>query len=78
MSERTSNSLFVKGSGKAVLSNPGWKASRPTRALRVIDGRKTRSPLMTLSMHEVQTLEEEFLARWGTTHARDKGTIGHE
>ncbi len=25
----------------------------------------------------IGTLEEEFLARWVTTHARDKGTVGH-
>jgi hypothetical protein len=34
--------------------------------------------LQGFALRGVGTLEEEFLARWVTTHARDKGTIGHE
>jgi hypothetical protein len=30
------------------------------------------------ALRGIGTLEEEFLARWVTTHAKDKGTIGHE
>lgn len=30
------------------------------------------------ALRGIGTLEEEFLARWVTTHARDKGTIGHQ
>jgi hypothetical protein len=30
----------------------------------------------SFALRGVGTLEEEFLARWVTTHARDKGTIG--
>jgi hypothetical protein len=29
------------------------------------------------ALRGIGTLEEEFLARWVTTHARDKGTVGH-
>jgi Carboxypeptidase regulatory-like domain len=31
----------------------------------------------SFALRGIGTLEEEFLARWVTTHARDKGTIGH-
>ena len=34
--------------------------------------------LQGFALRGIGTLEEEFLARWVTTHARDKGTIGHE
>jgi hypothetical protein len=30
------------------------------------------------ALRGIGTLEDEFLARWVTTHARDKGTIGHQ
>lgn len=32
----------------------------------------------SFALRGIGTLEEEFLARWVTTHARDKGTVGHE
>jgi Carboxypeptidase regulatory-like domain len=31
----------------------------------------------SFALRGIGTLEEEFLARWVTTHARDKGTVGH-
>ena len=31
----------------------------------------------SFALRGIGTLEEEFLARWLTTHARDKGTVGH-
>lgn len=31
----------------------------------------------SFALRGIGTLEEEFLARWVTTHAKDKGTVGH-
>jgi hypothetical protein len=41
-------------------------------------GNVVSGALQGFSLRGIGTLEEEFLARWVTTHAKDKGTIGHE
>jgi Carboxypeptidase regulatory-like domain len=55
------------------ISNSYLAASDRKGAVTVING-----ALEGFALRGVTALEQEFLARWITTHARDKGTVGHQ
>lgn len=54
------------------ISNSYLAASDRKGAVTVING-----ALEGFALRGVTALEQEFLARWITTHSRDKGTVGH-
>jgi Carboxypeptidase regulatory-like domain len=63
---------FLGGLAAGAISNSYLPQSDRKAIGNVIGG-----ALQGFALRSIGTLEEEFLARWVTTHARDKGTIGH-
>ena len=55
------------------ISNSYLATSDRKGAVTVING-----ALEGFALRGVTALEQEFLARWITTHSRDKGTVGHQ
>jgi hypothetical protein len=64
---------FLGGLAAGAISNSYLPAGNRKAIGNVIGG-----AFPSFALRGIGTLEEEFLARWVTTHARDKGTIGHE
>jgi hypothetical protein len=64
---------FLGGFAAGAISNSYLPASNRKAIGNVIGG-----AFQSFALRGIGTLEEEFLARWVTTHARDKGTVGHE
>jgi hypothetical protein len=63
---------FIGGLAAGAISNSYLPAGDRKAIGNVIGG-----AFQSFALRGVGTLEEEFLARWVTTHARDKGTVGH-
>ncbi len=63
---------FIGGLAAGAISNSYLPAGDRKAIGNVIGG-----AFQSFALRGIGTLEEEFLARWVTTHARDKGTIGH-
>jgi len=64
---------FLGGLAAGVISNSYLPHGDRKAIGNVIGG-----AFQSFALRGIGTLEEEFLARWVTTHARDKGTIGHD
>lgn len=64
---------FLGGLAAGAISNSYLPAGDKKAWGNVIGG-----AFQSFALRGIGTLEEEFLARWVTTHARDKGTVGHD
>jgi hypothetical protein len=64
---------FLGGLAAGAISN-SYLPQGDRRAIGNVIGGSFQS----FALRGIGTLEEEFLARWVTTHSRDKGTIGHQ
>jgi hypothetical protein len=64
---------FLGGLAAGAISN-SYLPQGDRKAIGNVIGGASQS----FSLRGIGTLEEEFLARWVTTHSRDKGTIGHQ
>jgi hypothetical protein len=63
---------FIGGLAAGAISNSYLPQDDRKAIGNVIGG-----AFQSFALRGIGTLEEEFLARWVTTHARDKGTVGH-
>jgi hypothetical protein len=65
-------SSFVGGLASGAISNSYLPAGDRKPFSNVLNG-----ALQHFAARGIGTLTDEFLSRWVTTHARDKGTVGH-
>lgn len=63
---------FIGGLAAGAISNSYLPQGDRKAIGNVIGG-----AFQSFALRGIGTLEEEFLARWVTTHAREKGTVGH-
>jgi hypothetical protein len=66
-------SAFTGDIAAGLISNSYLPKGDRKAATNVVSG-----AVQGFAFRGIGTLEEEFLARWVTTHSKDRGTIGHE